>query len=198
MLRTPPTSGWVEAIAGCMFSGKTEELIRRLRRAIIAKQTVKVFKPVVDERYGVDRVATHTGTALEAVPVANSFEILDLARDADVVGIDELQFFDDKINEVIQTLAADGKRVIIAMLDMDYRGVPFPNVPELLATAEYIDKVRAVCVRCGGPATRSQRIVDSEDQVLVGGDESYEARCRRHWSPRPVFSRMEDTEEREG
>jgi thymidine kinase len=183
-----PHDGWVEVIAGCMFSGKTEELIRRLNRAIIAKQSVVVFKPIIDDRYAKEEVASHGGVTIEAIPVSDPQEIYDRCKEADVVGVDEVQFFDESVVEVVQALANEGKRVICAMLDMDYRGVPFGAVPGLMATAEEVDKVHAVCVCCGGPATRSQRIVDSSDQVLVGGADAYEARCRRHWSPNPVFS----------
>ena len=180
--------GQVEAIAGCMFSGKTEELIRRLRRAIIGNQNVVAFKPAIDNRFAPERLASHAGLTLEAFPVSGPQEIFDRSKDADVVGIDELQFFDETVVEVAQALANNGKRVICAMLDMDYRGVPFGPVPNLLAVAERVDKLTAVCMTCGSHATRSQRIAASDDQVLVGGEGVYQARCRKHWSPQPVFS----------
>lgn len=192
------TPGHVEAIAGCMFSGKTEELIRRLNRAIIGRQKVVAFKPIIDNRFAPEKIASHAGLTLEAIPVNSSHEIYDLAKDADVVGIDEVQFFDADVIEVIQALANDGKRIICAMLDMDYRGVPFGPVPVLLAVSEKVDKLHAVCVTCGTAATRSQRIAASDEQVLVGGEGVYQARCRQHWSPQPVFSadqRMDQLED---
>ncbi|MBE3574448.1 MAG: thymidine kinase [Firmicutes bacterium] len=179
-------SGWLEVITGSMFSGKSEELIRRVRRAQIARQKVQVFKPKLDHRYGVERVASHNGTSLEAVPVARAAEILERVEpDTEVVAIDEVQFFDAAIVSVCQRLADRGKRVIAAGLDMDFRGEPFGSIPTLMAVAEYVTKLQAICVRCGNPASRTQRLVNgkpaqySDPVILVGAREHYEARCRR-------------------
>lgn len=194
----PPDAGHIEIITGCMFSGKTEELVRRLRRATFAKQKVVAFKPRIDTRYDAERLASHSGTTLDAIPVDNVADIWDLAVDARVVGIDEVQFFSEDIVEVVQRLADRGKRVIISGLDLDYRGVPFGPLPTLMAVAEYPTKLQAVCTICGYAASRSQRIADSNAQVLVGGATSYEARCRKHWSPQPAFSadkRMHEMED---
>lgn len=198
MLPFPRETGWIEAITGCMFSGKTEELTRRVRRATYAKQAIKVFKPVIDTRYSKTEVASHIGTRLEAIPVESVADIWDQAADAQVVAIDEAQFFDSDLIDVIQHLADAGKRVIVAGLDLDYRGIPFGPIPHLLAVAEYPTKLHAVCMVCGAPANRSQRIVDSQDQVLVGAASAYEARCRKCWSPEPVFTRRENRDEMEG
>ncbi len=181
---TPKDTGWIEVIAGCMFSGKTEELIRRLRRAKIAKQSVKVFKPVIDNRYSKDEIVSHSEQSLPSVIVKEPEEILELAKDAQVVGIDEAQFFSNDLVDVVNKLADDGKRVIIAGLDQDYAGKPFEPIPQLLAIAEYITKTLAICVVCGNPADRTQRTIKSEDRVLVGATDSYEARCRKcHYIP---------------
>jgi thymidine kinase len=168
-----------------MFSGKTEELLRRLRRATIAKQKIQVFKSQLDDRYGVERVTSHDGLHVEARPVAAAREILELVEpDTTVVGIDEAQFFDWEIADVIQELAEAGKRVIATGLDMDFRGEPFGPMPILLAQAETVDKVRAICVVCGGVASRTQRLVDGRPAayddpiIVVGASEKYEARCR--------------------
>lgn len=197
MLRFSEPMGCVEVIAGSMFSGKTEELIRRLRRAIIGRQLVVAFKPVIDDRYHAEDLMTHDGLTLTARPVKDVAEIARLGSDADVVGLDEAQFFEDDIVDVVQGLAKAGKRVIIAGLDMDFRGVPFGAMPQLLAVAERLDKLQAVCTVCGGSATRSQRVVASHEKVVVGGTAVYEARCRKHWNPRPVFSTDRRMEERE-
>ncbi|MCS7251377.1 MAG: thymidine kinase [Anaerolineae bacterium] len=177
--------GWVEVICGCMFSGKTEELIRRLRRAQIARQPIQVFKPVIDTRYGVERVRSHNGMDIEAIPVPNARAILEHLRpETTVVGIDEAQFFDWEIADVVQELADRGIRVIVAGLDMDFRGEPFGPMPLLMAQAEQIDKLHAICVVCGSPATRTQRLINGrparydDPVILVGGSETYEARCR--------------------
>jgi thymidine kinase len=168
-----------------MFSGKTEELIRRLRRAVIAKQTVQVFKPLIDTRYHERRVTSHNGINFEARPVASAVEILDhISPDTNVVAIDEVQFFDPSIVEVCDLLADGGKRVICAGLDTDFRGVPFGPMPDLMARAEKVDKLHAICVVCGEDASRTQRLIDGRPAafddpiVLVGADEVYEARCR--------------------
>jgi thymidine kinase len=168
-----------------MFSGKTEELLRRLRRAAIAKQKIQVFKPQLDDRYGVERVTSHDGLHTDAEPVASASEIIDLIEpDTTVVGIDEAQFFDWEIANVIQELAETGKRVIATGLDMDFRGEPFGPMPILLAQAETVDKVRAICVVCGDVASRTQRLVNGRPAayddpiIVVGASETYEARCR--------------------
>ncbi len=180
---TPHGTGWIEVICGSMFSGKTEELIRRLRRAQIARQRVAIFKPVVDDRYAVDKLVTHDRTSLPSLAVRHAREILELARDSQVLGIDEVQFFDRALIGVCQQLAAAGKRVIAAGLDTDYRGRPFEPMPELMAVAEYVTKVHAVCVVCGNPASRTQRVVRGGERILVGGSDAYEPRCRRCFEP---------------
>ena len=171
-------SGWIEAICGSMFSGKTEELIRRLRRAEIAGQRVKVFKPATDSRYHAADVVTHEGRAYPGVPVASSRALLALAGEADVVGLDEAQFFDTQITRICEELAETGKRVIVAGLDMDFRGQPFGSVPDLLAVAEYITKVHAICAQCGTLATHSYRTSVEDETVVLGSGDRYEARCR--------------------
>ncbi len=180
---SPQKSGWIEVIAGCMFSGKTEELIRRIRRAQIARQNVAIFKPGIDDRYSADHIVSHSEARLSSVRVENSADILRLAGDARVVGIDEGQFFDMGLVDVAEELANRGKRVIIAGLDQDYRGKPFEPIPQLLAVAEYITKTLAICVVCGDPADRTQRTTGSSERVLVGAKDSYEARCRRCFQP---------------
>lgn len=178
--------GWVEVVCGCMFSGKTEELIRRMTRAQIARQKLQVFKPAIDVRYGLEVVASHNSNTIHSQPVENSLEILShLADGTRVVGIDEAQFFDNGIVEVVERLALRGIRVVVAGLDMDYLGRPFGPMPQLLAIAEQVTKLSAICVVCGAPATRSQRISPQEDTVLVGAHDSYEARCRAHHQPEP-------------
>ena len=182
----PKETGWIEVICGSMFSGKTEELIRRLRRAQIARQHVVIFKPKVDDRYHAEQIVSHSDQRMESIPIAHAEEILKAAGDeVDVVGIDEAQFFGDELVEVCESLANRGKRVIVAGLDQDYRGVPFKPIPNLLAVAEFITKNLAICIRCGNPANRSQRLISSSEQVLVGAQESYEARCRHCFSPEP-------------
>ena len=175
----PRHRGWLEVICGSMFSGKTEELIRRLTRARIARQRVEIFKPALDTRYHAQDVVSHNQTSIRSTPVQAPAEILLLAGgSADVVGIDEAQFFDESLVEVCRQLADGGIRVIVAGLDMDYRGRPFGPMPALLATAEFVTKVHAVCVRCGELAAYSYRIAAGENQVLLGETDSYEARCR--------------------
>lgn len=181
---TPRNTGWIEVIAGCMFSGKTEELIRRLRRANIAKQSVLIFKPKIDIRYSKDEIVSHSEQSLPSVLIESPMEILEQCKDAQVVGIDEAQFFSNELVEVVNKLADDGKRVIIAGLDQDYTGKPFEPIPQLLATAEYITKTLAICVECGNPADKTQRKIVSSERVLVGATDSYEARCRKcHYIP---------------
>lgn len=171
-------SGWIEVVCGCMFSGKTEELIRRLKRAKIADMKVEVFKPKVDTRYDDNAVVSHDTTAVLATPVSHSSRLLDVSPDTAVVGIDEAQFFDAQLPEVCQALALRGIRVIAAGLDMDYRGTPFGPMPALLAIAEYVTKVHAICVHCGNLATHSYRLAEGDEVVLLGEKEQYEPRCR--------------------
>jgi len=166
-----------------MFSGKTEEMIRRLRRAEIARQNVAIFKPRIDKRYGDDHIVSHSDDRLKSIAVNSADEILSLAKDAHVVGIDEAQFFKMDIVEVCESLASDGKRVIIAGLDQDYRGKPFEPIPQLLAVAEYITKTLAICVVCGNPADRTQRKTQSGERIVVGAKDIYEARCRKCFVP---------------
>lgn len=181
---TPKETGWIEVVAGCMFSGKTEELIRRLRRAQIAKLRVKIFKPKIDNRYSENKIVSHSEQSLPSEVVSSAQEIFELSSDAQVIGIDEAQFYESDLVEVCNRLADSGKRVIVAGLDQDYRGIPFEPMPQLLAVAEYITKTLAICVNCGNPADRTQRKIKSTDRVLVGASDSYEARCRRcHYIP---------------
>ncbi|MDX1622737.1 MAG: thymidine kinase [Gemmatimonadota bacterium] len=177
--------GWIEVIVGPMFSGKSEELIRRLRRAEIARQRVQVFKPMVDDRYAADEIVSHSEMRIEAERVHNARAILDrIEPRTQVVGVDEAQFFDEELLEVVDHLADQGKRVIVAGLDQDYRARPFDPMPQLLAAAEEITKTLAICVVCGNPANRTQRLVDSEERIVVGGARAYEARCRQCFEPR--------------
>ena len=172
-------SGWIEVICGCMFSGKTEELIRRLNRAIIAKQKVEIFKPVTDKRYHHTEIVSHNENAIRSTPVNFASDILLLAGDCDVVGIDEAQFFDEALVEVCNSLANNGKRVIVAGLDMDYEGKPFGSMPNLLAVAEFVTKVHAICAQTGELASFSFRLIDNDAQVMLGEKGEYEARSRR-------------------
>jgi thymidine kinase len=174
----PQSTGWIEVICGSMFSGKTEELIRRLRRAQIAKQHVAIFKSSVDTRYDSDSIVSHNGVSLPSLIVADAREIIPLADGYDVIGIDEAQFFNVELIAVAEKLADSGCRVIIAGLDQDYLGKPFEPIPQLLAVAEYITKTLAICVVCGNPANRTQRVSHSSERLLVGATEAYEARCR--------------------
>ncbi len=174
-------TGWVEVICGSMFSGKTEELIRRLKRAKIARQKVEIFKPVIDTRYDDEEVVSHDANSIRSTPVHSSSQILLMANDFDVVGIDEAQFFDDELSSVCNILANSGIRVIVAGLDMDYLGVPFGPIPALMATAEYVTKVHAICPICGDLANYSHRIVDQDGRVMLGETDVYEPLCRRHF-----------------
>ena len=185
MLYKITKSGWLEVITGPMYCGKSEELIRRLRRVKIAKQKIKVFKPVLDNRYSKKDVVSHSGNSIEAVPVDHPEEILKrIDASVDVVGIDEAQFFHEDLIEICEDLADRGKRVILAGLDRDFRNQPFGPMPELMARAEYVDKLHAICIQCGEPASRTQRLIDGEPAaaddpvILVGAAEVYEARCR--------------------
>ena len=183
----PHINGSIEVVCGSMFSGKTDELIRRLVRATIAKQKVQVFKPAIDIRYAVEKVTSHAGSQYDAIPVASAAEIhVKLDSETTVVGIDEAQFFDTEIAGVAQELAARGVRVIVAGLDMDFRGEPFGPMPLILAKAERVDKLHAICMVCGDEASRTQRLVNGKPAkyddpvVIVGASELYEARCRVH------------------
>lgn len=179
--------GSVEVICGSMFCGKTDELIRRLRRATIARQKVQVFKPLIDDRYNLEKVTSHAGSAFAATPIINAMEILkSVEADTTVVGIDEAQFFDQKIVEVVELLAERGIRVLVAGLDMNFKGEPFGSMPILMSKAEHVDKLQAICMVCGEPASRTQRLVNGKPArygdpvIIVGASEMYEARCRLH------------------
>ncbi len=185
MIRIPPQrGGWLEVICGPMFSGKSEEMIRRLRRAEIAGQRVIIFKPRIDDRFDAADVVSHAGARMRGVPVSSVTELVGRARGFEVVGIDEVQFFEASVVAASLELAESGVRVVVAGLDQDFRRLPFGPIPELLSHAEFVDKLQAVCHRCGGPATTTQRLVDgtpapySGETVLVGAAEQYEARCR--------------------
>jgi thymidine kinase len=178
-------NGWIEVICGSMFSGKSEELIRRVKRTQFAKQKAMTFKPCIDNRYSDQDVVSHNGTKVEAIPVPHSKEILKrVTPDIEVVAIDEVQFFDDEVLEVVQILADKGHRVITAGLDQDFRGLPFGQVPNLMSIAEHVTKLQAVCSKCGSPASRTQRLINEKPAsfhdpiILVGASESYEPRCR--------------------
>ncbi|MBI2341691.1 MAG: thymidine kinase [Deltaproteobacteria bacterium] len=177
-------TGWIEVVCGPMFSGKTEELIRRMKLALIAKQRVQVFKPQLDDRYADEYIISHSEQKVVCTPVKSSADILTLVRDnTRVVGVDEAQFFDDGIVDVCEKLANRGIRVVAAGLDQDFMGAPFGKMPELLAVAESVLKLSAVCMVCGGEATKSQRLVKSKEQIVVGSGELYEARCRACHDP---------------
>jgi len=191
VVRTPST-GWIEVIVGSMFSGKSEELIRRLRRAQIARQRVQIFKPAVDTRYSEDHIVSHSELRIPSETAATAAELLAKVRpDTEVVGIDEGQFFDAELPAVAAELADRGVRVVVAGLDQDYLGKPFEPMPQLLAVAEYITKTRAICMVCGNPANHTQRLVHSQDRVLLGASGTYEARCRHCFDP--TLSREEET-----
>ena len=180
----PGRPGSIEVITGSMFSGKSEELIRRVRRAQIARQSVQLFKPRIDVRYSVGEIVSHSDMKMPSQVVDSASDILRLVEEGtEVVGIDEGQFFDASLAAVTDALANRGLRVIVAGLDQDYRGVPFEPMPQLMAIAEYVDKTLAVCMQCGAPANRTQRIVAAADRVVVGGAKEYEARCRRCFHP---------------
>lgn len=186
---------WIEVICGSMFSGKTEELIRRLRRAKIARQQVEIFKPTMEARYSQEAVVSHDENTIHSTPVDTASQIVLLVGRADVVGIDEGQFFDFDLIDVCQQLAASGKRVIVAGLDQDYLGRPFEPIPQLMAVAEHVTKLHAVCVICGAPANHSQRITPSEERVMIGAGNAYEPRCRFCFDPTgDAFSVVTDPE----
>ncbi|MBN3584101.1 thymidine kinase [Algoriphagus aestuarii] len=177
--KSPERKGQIEVICGSMFSGKTEELIRRLNRAKIARQKVEIFKPSIDRRYSDSEVVSHNENTIRSTPVDFAGDILLLSGDCDVVGIDEVQFFDQEIIPVAQNLARQGKRVILAGLDMDFEGRPFEPMPQLMAIAEYVTKVHAICMKCGDLAAFSFRLSDAKQKVMLGEKEAYEARCRK-------------------
>lgn len=186
-IRRDESGGWIEVICGSMFSGKTEELIRRIKRAAIAKQAVQVFKPSIDTRYTVEQVASHSGIYFKAEPVSDVGAIRGLLDvNAEVIGIDEIQFFEAGVLELCRELAQGGRRVIVAGLDLDFRGEPFGPMPFLMAEAEQVDKLQAICLVCGAPASRTQRLINGQPAnyhdpiILVGASENYEARCRLH------------------
>ena len=172
-------TGWIEVICGSMFSGKTEELIKRIRRAEYAKQKIIVFKPIIDNRYDEINIVSHSQMQAPSIPINQADEIYQhINDDTEVVAIDEAQFFDESLIEICNDLADKGKRVIVAGLDQDYKGQPFGCMPQLLAIAEYVTKNLAICLKCGNPANRTQRTIHSSEQILVGSTDSYEARCR--------------------
>ena len=180
MILQPRDVGWLEVICGPMFSGKTEELIRRLTRASYARQNVQIFKPKIDDRYDEEAVVSHSQRKLPGVAVENLAELKQsLSSQVEVIGIDEVQFFDAGVVDFCETMADEGRRIIVAGLDQDYRGRPFGPLPRLLSVAEYITKLMAICVQCGNPAHRSYRLAEDPQQVLVGTEDQYEARCRR-------------------
>ncbi|HKX84918.1 MAG TPA: thymidine kinase [Pyrinomonadaceae bacterium] len=177
-------TGWIEVIVGSMFSGKSEELIRRLNRARIARQKVQVFKPKIDARYSIEEIASHSGHKHDSKPVTSADELMShILPETQVVGIDEGQFFDMALVDAVNKLAGEGKRVIIAGLDQDYTGKPFEPMPQLLSVAEFITKTHAICVKCGSTANYSQRTVESDARVEVGASDKYEARCRKCFVP---------------
>ena len=182
--RKPPHRGWIEVITGSMFSGKSEELIRRLRRAQNARQKVQIFKPIVDNRFSEDHIVSHSDMRIASQNVKDSAELVRLVdEDTEVVGIDEGQFFDANLPAACNALADRGKRVIVAGLDQDYLGRPFEPIPQLLSIAEYITKTLAICMVCGEPANHTQRLVASSERLLLGAQGTYEARCRRCFDP---------------
>ena len=192
VVRHRPNQGWIEVIVGSMFSGKSEELIRRLRRVQIARQKVQIFKPSLDTRFADDHIVSHSEMRMASVSVASSRELLAQVEAAtEVVGIDEGQFFDAELPMVCNSLADQGKRVIVAGLDKDYLGTPFEPMPHLLAIADYITKTLAICMVCGNPANHTQRLVNSGDRVLLGAQGTYEARCRVCFDPNPKIPNPE-------
>ncbi|MBU1238071.1 thymidine kinase [Myxococcota bacterium] len=183
----PTDTGWMEVIVGPMFSGKTEELIRRLRRARYARQRVGVFKPSIDDRFSETEIVSRAQAALPSVSLSNPFDILKLSEDLEVVGIDEVHFFDERIVEVAESLANNGKRVLLAGLDLDFQAQPFANVITLMGLAEFVTKTLAICMSCGNPAARSQRLASGgKERIVVGDVEAYEARCRKCFKPYPL------------
>lgn len=180
LISSESNRGWIEVISGPMFSGKTEELIRRSKRVKIAKKKVAIFKPIIDERYSKEKIVSHDLSSIESIRIKRAIEIMDYKDDAEVIGVDEAQFFNKAIVNVIQDLAIAGKRVIIAGLDMDSTGKPFGSMPSLLAVAEYVTKLHSICIKCGSLAIHSFRMVkDKKDIIFVGGLNEYEPRCRK-------------------
>tara|TARA_Y100000590_G_scaffold204266_1_gene231692 strand:+ start:1032 stop:1598 length:567 start_codon:yes stop_codon:yes gene_type:complete len=178
MTLTPINSGWIEVICGSMFSGKTEELIRRIRRAQIAKMSTAIFKPKIDSRFSTKHIVSHNKEKMVSHVIKNPSDILKLGLKNKVIGIDEAQFFDDSLIEISRKLASKGKRVIVAGLDTDYRGTPFGPMPAIMCEADYLDKLRAICIKCGNPASYTQRTTSDDAQVVIGELDKYEARCR--------------------
>ena len=183
MTLTPRDSGWIEVVCGSMFSGKTEELIRRLRRAQFAKMSTAIFKPHMDNRYSDNQIVSHNNMKMDSHLVKNAQEIIELAQDSEVIGVDEAQFFDDSLVSVCKSLASEKKRVIIAGLDTDFRGNPFGPMPLLMCEADFLDKLRAICMICGNPASCTQRKTKQTTQIVVGETDIYEARCRNCFQP---------------
>lgn len=177
--------GWIEVICGSMFSGKTEELIRRLKRAQIANRKVEIFKPIIDNRYDPEDIVSHDARKITSTPISSANNMLLLASDVDVVGVDEAQFFDNSLPEVCEQLALSGVRVVVAGLDMDFSGKPFGPIPALLAKADYITKLHAICVQCGNIATHSYRLTQTKDTILLGEMDAYEPRCRKCYYDTP-------------
>lgn len=198
VLRRSGQTGWIEVICGSMFSGKTEELIRRLKRARIARQRVEIFKPSVDTRFSNEEVVSHDDRGIPSTPVATAGQILLMASDADVVGIDEGQFFADELVAVCEQLARDGKRVIVTGLDQDYTGAPFEPMPQIMAVAEFVTKLHAICMVCGAPANHSQRLSSNDSRVVLGSTDSYEPRCRRCFKPDTSRQEMGDMKTESG
>jgi thymidine kinase len=185
-----PSHGWIEVVTGSMFSGKSEELIRRLRRAQIARQKVQIFKPALDDRFSEADIVSHSEMRIQGVKVGSSAELLRLVdEDTEVIGIDEAQFFDKELPAACTSLAEAGKRVIVAGLDTDYLGRPFEPMPVMMAIAEYVTKTHAICMVCGNPASHTQRLVPSDERLLLGASGTYEARCRRCFDPKLAASR---------
>ncbi len=178
MTKIKNETGWIEVICGCMFSGKTEELIRRLRRAQIAKLRTIIFKSYIDERYSDNHIVSHNNLKMKSQLINDVQDILTFSKNYDVVGIDEAQFFPNEITSVCKALAKNKKRVIVAGLDTDYRGYPFGPMPTLMCESDYLDKLRAICIQCGNPASCTQRITSDTKQIIVGETDIYEARCR--------------------
>ena len=176
-------SGWIEVICGPMFSGKTEELIRRLIRAQIAKQVVTIFKPSLDDRYSEDYIVSHNKRKIKSIIIQNTKDIKKYSKDSDVIGIDEAQFCDVSLIDICKELARNGKRVVVAGLEKDFQAIPFGPMPQLLVDAEYVTKVNAICMQCGDPANFSQRITKEKKQVVIGEIDKYEARCRKCYKP---------------
>ena len=177
--RLTPDQGWIEVVCGSMFSGKTEELIRRVNRAVIAKQKVKIFKPAIDTRYDENNVVSHNSNYVVSIPISHTSEIEQHISDVEVVAIDEAQFMDEGLVDICVELANGGKRVIVCGLDMDFEGKPFGMMPQLMSVAEYITKLHAICVQCGAVASYSYRLTPSQEKVLLGEQDQYEARCRK-------------------